>query len=216
MQETAMSIKHIILTTLMFVMIPILARIIDIFVVQETISLMISMNLLGTAIIIYNWQLLELHYQRIKGKSDLLFYLIVDIAAIALIFYLGNRFFKADILIASKEALKAYGHSRIGMVFAFSYIEAAIVNITFKCITDHLNIKQKELQVVLTTAISFGFLFTFIFVPLDLSLLIRTYVYNLFLISILSYSYNQTHSILPGIFSMGLIYLIVLLLRVYL
>ena len=216
MQEQAMSTKHIILTTLMFVMIPILAKVIDIFVVQETISLMIAMNLLGTAIIIYNWKLLELHYYRIQGQSDNLFYTLVDIVAIAVIFFIASHFFHADILIASREALKAYGYARFGMVCAFSYIESAIVNITFKCITDHLNIKQKELQVVLTTAITFGFLLTFIFVPFDLSLFVRTYVYNLFLISILSYSYNQTHSILPGIFSMGLIYLIVLLLRVYL
>lgn len=215
MKNTTLSLKHIVITTFLFVMIPIFARIINIFVVQETIALMISMNLIGAAIIMYNWDLFELHYNRTLGKKDIPFYVMIDLITIAIFFFIANRFFGSHILIADKDALIAYGHARLGMVFAFSFIESCVVNITFKCITDHLDIKEKELQVVLTTAILFGFLLTIIFTPLHFSEFIRTYVYNIFLVSILSYSYNQTNSILPGTFAMGLIYLIVLLFHIY-
>ena len=84
-----------------------------------------------------------------------------------------------------------------------------IVNISFKCLTDHLDIRDREALIILASGFLFGILYTVVFVPFgDLGLLVRTYLYNVLLICTMSYLYNQSHSFIPGIISFTIIMLV--------
>ena len=92
------------------------------------------------------------------------------------------------------------------MIFSFSL--AALVNIEFKCMTDHFKIHAREATMILLSGFLFGFIYTICFCPLQLQVFVPTYLYNVILISVLSYLYNQTHSFIPGILAMGTAYLV--------
>lgn len=61
---TTLSVKRIVITLLILVMIPFGARFINIYLQQYDISLMFTMNVGGSIMIMYNWNLFSLHYNR--------------------------------------------------------------------------------------------------------------------------------------------------------
>jgi hypothetical protein len=62
------------------------------------------------------------------------------------------------------------------------------------------------------SAVLFGLLMTVVFTPFQLLLWIRTYLYWLITTAILSYLYNQSHSIIPGIVAVTLVHLAIMIL----
>ena len=88
-----------------------------------------------------------------------------------------------------------------------------MMNLTFKIMTDHLDVIHKELQSILLSALCVGLAFTIAYVPLtDISLFLRSYVYFMGLTALLSYLYNQTHTIVPGVIALTLTNLILMIL----
>jgi hypothetical protein len=80
-----------------------------------------------------------------------------------------------------------------------------------------MNIQNRELIVILVSGFLFGLIYTIAFLStFTLDLFIRTYLYNVVLIAILSYLYNQSHSFIPGILSFGIIMIIVQLYQLFL
>ncbi len=211
---TRLPLKTILISILLFILGAISWRIFDIFVDEINISKMISFNIFGSLLIIFNWSLLKIHKERINELNEKYLFFFIDLILIGLLSWLAKSFLDCDLLIPDGLVLKSYGYARIGMLIAFSFIKAFFINISFKCMTDHFDIPNKELQVILISSIIFGLIMTIGFSDLSLSLLARTYLYNLLLTAIMSYSYNQTSSILPGSFALTLVHIIIMLLSI--
>lgn len=210
---STLSLKRIVISLILTAMIPITARILNIFLDQEEISLMFAMNIFTSILIMYNWNLVAIHYNRAKENiPDTILYTLIGLALIFLWSLLGSGFFKAHLIIPPAYALIGYGYARPGFLIAFSYMEAAMISLTFKIMTDHLDVIHREVQSILLSALCVGLVITIAFVPLgSISLLIRSYVYFMGLIALLAYLYNQTHTIVPGFLALGTVNLILMI-----
>lgn len=211
---TRLPIKRVIISLLLFVIMAVSWRVIDIYIKQIYISKMISINIFGSLLMIYNWPLLALHYERIKDNNDKYLFFVIGLIFFAVITWLASSFFNAETLIPESIVLISYGYARWGMIIAFSIIKAFVINISFKCLTDQLDIKHKELQVILVSSIVFGFVLTIAFSEFNIINLFQTYFYNILLVAFLSYSYNQTSSLLPGTFALSIVHFIIMLISI--
>jgi hypothetical protein len=207
---SSLSRKRILISLAIFVAIPLSAQLLNHWVNEYAISLMFTMNLGGGALIIYDWNLFGIHYNRAKNNGmDTILFTAVGCILLMLWLYVGSNFLKANIILPGDSDLIEYGYARPGMLIAFSFMEAAAVSISFKCFTDHFDVRGKELQSILLSGILFGLIFTVLFLPsFEIGLFFRTYFYNIVLISYLSYLYNQCHTIIPGMLAMTIIYFI--------
>jgi hypothetical protein len=207
-----------VISLLIFFLIPIVKTITNQFVHNDTISYTMALNLAGALLIIYDWNLFGIHYNRSKKHlADTMIYMLIGMAVIGLWVYVDLKFLQADILISDPASTKAYLFGSPAIMLAFSFIQGAIINISFKCVTDRMNIQNRELIVILVSGFLFGLIYTIAFLStFTLDLFIRTYLYNVVLIAILSYLYNQSHSFIPGILSFGIIMIIVQLYQLFL
>jgi hypothetical protein len=209
---STMSTKRILISLLIFLLIPACAHLLDLKINQYAISLMFSMNIGTSALIIYDWNLFGIHYNRSKQNiMDTILFTVFGSILILIWVYVGSSMLKANIILPGNSDLIEYGYARPGMLIAFSFMEAVSVSISFKCFTDHFDVRGKELQSILLSGLLFGLVFTLMFLPAwNTGLFFRTYFYNMILIAFLSYLYNQSHTIFPGILAMTIIYLAVM------
>lgn len=203
--NTKLSKKRVIITLLVFVVTPLLAHVLNLFLSQYDISLMFSLNLCATILIMYNWNLFGIHYNRAKYNFfDTCIYAFVAFILITLWTYLSNRYLRCIVIMPSSLILKRYGYARIGMLIAYSFSEASIINIVEKVSTDHIQIKHRELQVILLSGIAIGILLTLLFLPSkNILTILITLLYNVVLCTLLSYFYNQSHSFIPGMIGLA-------------
>ncbi|MBR2825419.1 MAG: hypothetical protein IKE51_04080 [Solobacterium sp.] len=207
-----LSMKRIIISLLIFALIPVVARLLNRIVDNETISLTFSLTLAGWILIMYDWNLFGIHYNRCKENlGDTILYSIVGVILIGGWVFLNVRFLQGTMLLPDRETIHRYFFASPAIIAAFTYIQAFLVNIAFKCLTDRFDIREKELLIILASGFLFGLVFTLLFTEFEIALLIRTYLYNTILVMILSYLYNQSSSFIPGIIAMGTVYLIVIL-----
>ena len=211
---STLSRKRIVISLILSALIPVTARLLNILLDQEQIALMFSMNIFTSVLIMYDWNLVAIHYNRAKENiPDTILYSLIGLALIFLWSLLGMSFFQARLILPPAYALIGYGYARPGFLVAFSFMEAAMLNLTFKIMTDHVDVIHKELQSILLSALCVGLVFTIAFVPItDISLFLRSYVYFMGLTALLSYLYNQTHTIVPGVIALTLTNLILMIL----
>lgn len=206
-----LSKKRIILSIIIFCLIPVISSGLNIFVENTTLSYMFSINLCGTILIIYDWNLFGIHYNRCKANpKDTILYTLIGIILFALWFYSNEIFFHAGIVRSDPNTLLQYGFAAGAILIAYSFMLSCIINISFKCLTDHMDIRSRELLIILVSGLLFGLLYTIVFLPffgleLDLAMFVLRYFFNIIMISILSYLYNQSSSFIPGIISLGII-----------
>ena len=212
---STLSGKHIMISILLIIMIRVLAMVINLFTNQDGIAFMASMNLLTALLIVYNWPLIERHRLRsLASIGDSLLFTAIGIVSIGALTWLSVTFLKAEVLLPDPRLLIGVGYARPGMLIAFSIMEACMVSIGFKNMTDHLDVRNKELQAILISAIVSGLFMTVLFTDPDLLSMVRTLPYWLLLTMILSYLYNQCHSIIPGIVAMSVVNLIFMILSI--
>lgn len=211
--SSSLSGKHMFVSLLIFMAIPVCAHLINIPVDQYDISLMACMNIGGAVQIFYNWNLFGIHYNRAKEHpADTMLFALIAFVLILLWTWVGLALLKCRIIIPSREVLQSFGYARPGMLISYSFMEAAVFVITCKCITDHFEIRHQELQTILLTGLIFGILITVFFLPgYNILTIITTLLYNVVLMTMEAYSYNQTHSFIAGMLGLAFSNLIFML-----
>ena len=212
--SSRLSIKRIILSLIIFCIIPLFASLINLFIKNHTLSYMFSLNICGSILIMYDWNLFGIHYNRFKnnlGDSNL--YTIVGIVLFAILLFINQSVLHANILLPDSKSLKAYAFGIPAIIIAFSYMHAIVINISFKCLTDHMKIRSNELLIILTSGLLFGLFYTLVFsfyfnFGFNIMSFINQYIYNVIITCTCSYLYNQSNSFLPGIISLGTVYLV--------
>ena len=208
-KSTAMSVKRIVISLLLFFLIPVIRHLLGSWIDNDTLALMFALNFCVWLLITYDWELFGLHWLRTKqNPGDTMLYTVIGSAVIFLWTWFSNKFLHNYLVMPDPSTVHSYYIALPAILIAFSFSLSALVNIEFKCLTDHFKIHAREATMILLSGFLFGLIFTFCFCPLQLSLFIPTYLYNVILISILSYLYNQTHSFIPGILAMGIVFLI--------
>lgn len=211
--NSTLSFRRVVISLLLFLAIPVCARILNLSVRQYDISLMTCFNVLGSILIIYNWNLFGIHYNRAKyNLDDTLLYTVFAYVLILIWTVFALEKLHCRIVVPSSDILHMYGYARIGMLVGYSFMESVSISIAVKCATDRLRVNRNELQIILFTGIMAGIAMTFLFIPsLNPLILLTTLLYNVVLMTMLSYFYNQTGSFIPGAMGFAFVNLTIML-----
>ena len=210
---TSLSTKRIIISFLLLAAVPAAAVLLDRLIDHRWISYMFSLNIFISLLIMYDWNLFGIHYNRSKSDPfEALIYTLIGAVLVYAWHWAGSHLLKAVILLPPGSVLRMYGYARPGMLAAFSFMQASAVNIGFKVLTDRFSVYGREFLSILLSAVVFGLLITLSYVPFSFSVLIPAYLYNMGITAIMSYLYNQSHSFFPGILSLTAVYLAVMIL----
>ena len=203
-----LSNKRIIVSLLMIFFLRPLAEGIRFLTGDSTLGWMFALNILGSLLIIYDWNLFGIHYNRAKSnKGDFMIFFGLGLFLIGTWAAVDIRFLGGNIPLPESTLLKNDLFAVPAVFAAFSFLQSTIVNIGFKCLTDHLKVRSNELLIIFLSGILFGLVYTIVFLPVQPALIPRTLLYNIVLLWILSYLYNQSNSFMPGLCAMTVIYL---------
>ncbi len=207
-RSTTMSTKRIVLSFLIFLLVPVIRRVITQFIGNDTLSLMFALNFSAWLLIIYDWELFGLHWNRAKENySEVAVYVVIGFIALFFWTLINTRYLRGSLTLPDPAVFKTDPIAGPAVRFAFSLSLGLIVNIEFKCLTDHMKIHAREATMILVTGFMFGFLYTLLFLPSNFAQIPSTYLYYVVMFSLFSYLYNQTHTIIPGIISYTAVYL---------
>ncbi|MBR3311285.1 MAG: hypothetical protein IKG15_05580 [Solobacterium sp.] len=209
---SSLSLKRIIISVLLMFMIPVSSHFLNIYLRQEYLSLACAMNIFCGILIIYDWNLFGIHYNR--SKDNLFSTLIYTfIGAIGIYFWIWfcSEYMDVRLLIADETVFSSIPYAKPALLIAFSFMQSALFNIEFKCITDHIHLENHDLLMILLSGIITGIVFTAAFTSFDLMIWIPAFTYYAVLACIIALLYNMSHSFIPGILAMGIVYLIIML-----
>ena len=214
-KSTTMSVKRILISLAIFLAIVPVRLFLSRLTGSDTLSLMFALNTAAWALIIYDWELFGLHWNRAKANmSDTILYSVVGFVVLFFWTLLNSQYFKGSMVLPDPSVFHTDPIAGPAVRFAFSLSLASIISIEFKCMTDHMKIHAREATMILFSGFLFGLIYTLLFTPFHFSTFIPTYLYNIILFSLLSYLYNQTHSIIPGIVAFTAVYLLWMILFV--
>ena len=207
-----LSYKRIFLSLCMFAGVRGIAEASNLILKDYTISYTFAINFIGWMMVIYDWNLFAIHYNRFKkNPRDGFLFTIIGIVLLALWNYINQNFLHGFTLFPDPATIHAYPFALPVFLLAYTYIWAVIIAISFKCTTDHFDIRDKELLIILSSGFVFGLIYTLLFASWTVTVLVPTYLYSTVQIIILSYLYNQSSSLIPGILAMGTVTLISIL-----
>lgn len=104
--NSTLSKKRIIITTLIFLITPILYNLVNLWIDNETLAMMLSLNFSGWALIIYDWNLFGIHYNRAKADpKETLIYTIIGLVLMAIWTFINRKFLKGYMLLPQSETL---------------------------------------------------------------------------------------------------------------
>lgn len=207
-RSTTMSTKRIVISLIILILIPVIRMTLVKFTGNDTLSLMFSLNLAALVLLIYDWELFGLHWNRTKNNfADTVLYSALGAAVIFALSVVNHNYLYGQMVFPEASTFSNYPIAIPPILFAYSISQSLIMNMEFKCLTDHFKIHDRELAMILISGFMFGLLWTLLMTPFRLSLFLQTYLYHICLISLLAYLYNQTHSIISGMIAMAAVYL---------
>ncbi|MCI5772988.1 MAG: hypothetical protein MR210_00310 [Erysipelotrichaceae bacterium] len=206
--KSTLTLKRIIITIALFALIPILFPFLNQILDSKTITYTVLVNVIGCIVFIYDYDLLALHYNRVKKNAkESLIYFLVGLVFYSVLFFINEYFLHGYLPHVNPHYVKSYIFGAPFMYLAYTYTFAILTSICYKSLTDHLSIKDKEFVVILFSGLLFGLLYTVAFVPFSKDMWIASYILISIQVGYLSYSYNQTTSFLPGAIAMGTVLL---------
>jgi len=209
--STSLSIPRILLTLIVFASVHYAVDAVDMMIQNETISYTLVIHSCTLILTILNLDVLELHANRLKGKtSDTVLFIFVAAILCLGINYVDTTWLHARMTALNLAEVSNYSFFYLTFILAYSFSWALSFVIAFKAITDHFKIRISEQWIILFSGVLFGAFTAVVHSPvMTLEVLGPRFIY-FFLVSIVtSYTYNQTNSILPMGFGYGLALLLV-------
>ncbi len=204
--SSALSLKRIVITLILFFLVPVIQCVIYTLNPNETLSYMFALNLVGAVMMIYNWNLFALHYNRAKkNPGDTLIYTLIGCVFIGLWAWFNSSILRGNVLLPDPAVLKNNIFAAPAVFAAYTVIQAEIVSMSFKCLTDHMKIHSREVIIILVSGFAFGLLYTIAFTPLIPEQFIPAYFFNTILVSMLSYLYNQSGNFISGMLAWSIV-----------
>lgn len=205
---TTMSSKRVIVSLLIYLLIPVLRLIVHRITGNMTLSTTFALNVGAWLLVMYDWELFGLHWNRAKANlSDTVLYITVGMVFFFCWTLLNANYLHGGMLLPERSVMRAYPIAIPPILFAYSFSLSCVLSITFKCITDRFKVHAREAAMILLSGFLFGLIYTLTLSPLTWSTLFQTYLFNMITITALSYLYNQTHSFIPGLFALAIVLL---------
>ena len=208
MNKTTIPFPKILISLVIYFVLPLSAVWLNRFVDSLTITYTLIYSTTALILVSINWNVFSLHLQRFSQniKDCLLFTLICLIAIIVL--QLGYHYIlQPGGMIVEREILLHYTFFIPAMVLAYSLCYAVSFTLAFKIFFDRIHMQVNESMTIFIYGFLFGFLCTVGLLPSTFDQFLRLFGYFFLTSTLASYAYNQTHSIIP----MTLAYSLVLL-----
>lgn len=212
--SSTLSAKRVIISLLLFFSIPLLSYGANFILNNQTVATTLVINVIGCILVIYNWNLIGIHYNRSKNDLKTFFlFLIVGIIGVTLWTFINNTFLKGTILTPDKATLDMYPAGCVCILAAYACVLPLLMSMASKCMTDFMPIKKKEVQVIMVTGFLFALTYVVVFIPFNFMLWVQSYLYYVVLFMFLSYLYNQSSSFMPGTLAYSIVLLITFILN---
>ena len=167
--SSTLSSARIVLSLLIFAIIPLVHAILKALTGDDTISYTMALNLSALSLFVHCMTGICSGFTGTGSRpvsGDGLLYTAVGIVLISLWCYV-DRHFLSGYMLMPDPAIEHHYFFAFGAIFlAFSFCQALIVNISFKCLTDHMDIRDRELLMILVSGFLFGLFYTIAFAPL--------------------------------------------------
>lgn len=208
-----LSLHRILISLMLFAAVPVITCLINSRIRMSDISLTAAFSTAGFFLLSYDWNLFAIHYNRCKhSPSEAFFYTVSGFLMIGILFLFNRWILHGTVILPDRTSLVHFGYARPGMYAAFSYVQAMILAITCKCISDRFHFKGKIVRRILIMGFAEALVYLFAFLPVFPGSALPTLIYNSLLFFILGYLYNQSRSFLPGLLAMGTVYLLAMIL----
>lgn len=198
--STKLSTLRILIVALIYITIPFMAEIIGNILTEQTIAETLVLCTASLILIVMNFDVLELHAKRLHKKmDDFLLFFAVSLFLCAFVFYINQNWLHVAIWMPEQEIISHYIFFAPTIILAYSYGTSFCFMLAFKALTDRFKVTVGEKTIILLSGILFGAVTTFSYCIIDFSFITicTSLLYYGLLSMIASYSYNQTHSILP-------------------
>lgn len=208
-KSTTMSTKRIIVSLLIYLLIPVIRLLLYRLTNNMTLSGMFALNVGAWLLVMYDWELFGLHWNRAKANlGDTILYTVIGMVFFFFWTLINATYLHGAMILPEQSVMHAYPIAIPAILFAFSFSLSIVINITFKCITDRFKVHAREGAMILLSGFLFGLIYTLTLPPITLTTILPTYLYNMITVTVLSYLYNQTHSFLPGMTALALVLLL--------
>lgn len=211
--STKLSTLRIFIVALIYIAIPFAAEIIGNILTDKTIAETLVLCTASLILIVMNFDVLELHAKRLHNKiGDFILFIAVTLFLSAFIFFINQNFLHVAIWAPNPEAISHYLFFTPTIIFAYTYGTSFCFMIAFKALTDRFKVTVGEKTIIFLSGILFGAITTlsFCLFVFDFTTILTSFIYYGLLSIVASYSYNQTHSILPMAFGYGTMLLLFL------
>lgn len=209
MNKTTLPRTKIFLSLAVYFLLPLCASTLNQLVNNMTITNTLIFSLTALILVWFNWDLLQVHGQRFKTNSkDGVLFLLIGILSLSLLQVFNLFVFKLTIAIPEKSILQSYYFFTPIILLAFSFCQAISYSLTFKIFVDRIHLNLTESKVILISGFFFGLLCTIALVPASLLAFAMIFIYQFILATLISYLYNQTHSIVPFMIAYALVLLV--------
>lgn len=212
--STKLSTLRILIVALIYITIPFASKAVGNILTEQTIAETLVLCTASLILIVMNFDVLELHAKRLHKKLDDFFlFFAVTLFLCAFIFYINQNWLHVEIGFPEHEIIEHYLFFAPTIIFAYSYGTAFCFMIAFKALTDRFKVTAGEKTIILLSGILFGLVnaLSYSMLAFDTTTFFASWLYYGLLSMIASYSYNQTHSILPMAVGYGTLLLLLLL-----
>ncbi|MCF0110081.1 MAG: hypothetical protein HUJ57_08520 [Erysipelotrichaceae bacterium] len=213
--NSSLSTKRIVISLILFFGIPALTFALKMLGGNETLAFTAACNVLVTALIIYDWNLFGIHYNRFKERfgESFMFY-VLALIIISGWTWINVTFLKGDMKMPDPAVIRKYQVGAPLIMMAYSYMRCVGMGLACKCMTDRLKVQSQELQVILVSGFLFAALYVVAFIPFNIIVWTLSFLYYVVTYCVISYTYNQCHSFLPGYLALGTVQLVLIILSI--
>ena len=206
---TRLSKKRILISLLLFSSIPFLSFFLNQFVHNHTLTQMFAINFTVWILIMYDWNLFGIHYNRCKKEPDkALRYTLIGIGLVSAWIFASRFFLHAGHIFPDFLSIHSYRAAWPAVLIAYSFGNSALMNIGFKVMTDRIRIKGQVLLAILVTAGVFGTFYTLLFHFWSFSEFFAALFFTIVLTGIQSFLCSRAHTIFPGMIATALVFLL--------
>lgn len=211
--STSLSLTRIFITLAIFFVVPYAADAADLMLNNLVISRTLALNTCAIIVILLNFDVLQLHARRLKENIfDAALFTLLAALLCAAVTLINKNWLLAEIWSFEMAEMSQYSFFFFTMLIAYSFSFSFSFILAFKAITDRFKVRVSEKLIIVFSGVLFGaFMALSMAQSLNPSLLLRMFGYYFLISVIASYTYNQTHSLLPMGFGYGLVLLIALL-----
>lgn len=207
-QSTFLTIMKIMVCCIIFFLTPFFVNTISILTKSNTIAYTFVINSIAFFYVLFNHQLVFLHFRRFLNdiKENVIYIFLTTIICLIL-HQVAVHSLNLPLLSASvePEIMTKYSFFIPVIVISYSISTAFNFNVCYKLFTDKFSFKSEPILIIIVSSVLFGafasasvFLFDgYSLDPFDYLSLLRLLGFYIPLSMCTSYSYNQTRSIVP-------------------